>query len=217
MMAALDDVLAAIGLCIQSEDDYEDRTAKVADLLLEFVGAPTTSGANTGSDAKIKAVADAAKERFNGKAKRFSFDYLRDLRRTAHRFTPVERSTAVPFSLMIAARDPKTLRDAMARAKQDNRKCSAGFIRKFRKVQENQNENEDNNATAFVQLQELQRRMIEHGHFYNRSAAKSCAAIACECSNEDRHALASAGRDLIRAVNHVVSAIEPSQMRQAAE
>jgi hypothetical protein len=118
---------------------------------------------------------------------------------------------------MLVACDPATLHAAMEQAEQDNRKCSANFIRKFRKVKESQNEDDDNNSTAFVRLREMQRRMIEDGRFYNRSAAKSCAAIACECSNEDRHALASAGRDLIRAVNHVVSAIEPTPMRQAAE
>jgi hypothetical protein len=214
MTTALDHVLAVIDRCIEAENDIEDRTAVVADLLLEFAGPPAKDGVNSGSDAKLKQVAVHAKKRFASRARRFgSFDYLRQLRRTAFRFPPGERSPGVPFSLLIVARDPEILREAMDQAAKNNRQCSAGFIRKFREFK---HKGAGDSSNALTRLRELQRRFVEDGRFYIK-AVKPCAAAVGEWAAEDRYALATAGRDLIRAVNELVWAIEPTPMQQAAE
>jgi hypothetical protein len=214
-MTALDDVLAAIGRCIESENDSEERTASVADLLLELAGPPSKDGVNSGSDRILKEVAVEAKRRFAARARRFSFDYLRQLRRTAHRFPPGERSPGIPFSLLIVACDPQTLRDAMAQANEEGRKCSAAYIRKYREFKQQQKGDADE-SSDFTRLQETQRKLILDTRFYVE-ITKTCADLACEWTNEDRNALASAGRDLVKAVGQLIWAVEPTPMRQAAE
>jgi hypothetical protein len=209
MTTALDDVLDAISQCVENEKASDDLTARVADLVLAYVGPPSADGVNDGSEAKLKQLAVAVEQKFA--TTRFEFPYLRRLRATAFKFPPEKRFSGVKFSLMLVACDPETLRGAMAQAEKDNRKCSASYIRKFRKFRQHQNKASDD---AFVRLRETERRLLQDARFYMKIT--TCASSAREWSVEDRNALASAGRDLIRAVHQFVSAIEPMPACEAA-
>lgn len=211
-MIALDDVLAAVQECIDARGHADDLTAQVADRVLAFVGPPSSNGVNDGSDEKLKKLADDVKKKFGNDS--FDLPYLRRLRSTAFKFPPPKRFAGVKFSLLIVACDPETLAGAMAQARDEGRKCSAAYIRKYRDFK--QQEKGAGKSNDITRLREAQRRMIEDARFYVK-ITRPCASAASDWSVKDRDTLASAGRDLIRAVNQLIWAVEPTPMLQAAE
>jgi hypothetical protein len=205
MTTGLNDVLDAIENCLKNENATDDLTARVADLVFAYVGPPSSSGPNNGSEAKLKEIAVAVKEKFA--TDRFDFPYLRRLRSTAAKFPPEKRFAGVKFSLMVVACDFETLCDALARSYVEERQFSAEYIRKFRQAR--QTGHDDNDGDQAVRMHELVRRLVGEARFYHKFEPG-------DWSVEDREMLAAHARALIVSVHHFICAVEPTPMRQAA-
>jgi hypothetical protein len=171
----LQKVLDAIRDWLDASENVEGPlTARIADLLLAYVGPSSPNGVRNGAESKLRQVADAVKETFKGRAGSFSnVKYLRDLRSTAEKFPPTERSVGVPFSWMIVARDPETLRAATKQADRDRIRCSAEFIRKYRAgLDDGLDDPNPDDGEGLVWLRELERRLVEDPRYYLRSAQR---------------------------------------------
>jgi hypothetical protein len=113
----------------------ERSTWTLGDALVEECGPPSEPGKRTGSDDKI----EEARAALEAAGYEYSFDYLRNVRRTAANFPPGERSPdgeALPFSYFQIARTPENLQIARKKAKDAGVKLSAQFIRDTLKDQE---------------------------------------------------------------------------------
>jgi hypothetical protein len=211
----LQDVLDAIGDFLMANDKKDAYTARVADALLDYAGPPSANGVNNGSDAKLNRVANEVKKRFPGRGEdRFDFDYLRQLRRTAFNFPPGERSPGIPFSWFICAGKPEILKGAMAQAEKDERKCSAGYIRRYRKhLKETSGKDR---SDALVLRSRLEKHLVEDIQFYIRAADK-CAKVMHLWSDAQRAELAAKREHLIRALRRLNVESEVVPLREAAE
>jgi hypothetical protein len=169
----LQEVLDAIRDWLDASDNVEGPlTARIADLLLAYVGPSSPNGVRNGAESKLRQVAEAVKETFKGRAGSFSaVKYLRDLRSTAEKFPPTERSVGVPFSWMIVARDPETLRASIKQADKDHIRCSAEYIRKYRAGVDGEADDPDD-TKDLVWLRELERRLVEDPRYYQKSAQR---------------------------------------------
>jgi hypothetical protein len=116
----------------------------LGDALIEECGPPGDDGVRTGSDEKLRRAAKVLKA--NGFD--YSFEHLRDLRRTADAFRAVERSTAVLWSVHSVARNLTTLKDAAAQAKRENKNLTVEYLREFKRRRKNQGLISVVNATA---------------------------------------------------------------------
>jgi hypothetical protein len=222
--ATLDEVLGAISGLLNAADEVEQRTARVADALLAYAGPPSPNGVRNGSDEKLRRVADEVRKQLYPRARKFSsLGYLRDLRATAEKFPPAERSAGVPFSWMIVARDPDTLRGAIGQAEQDGRSCSAEYIRKYRAgINDHNGDNDPNGdedaANALVRLREFRARLVGDARFYTKFAAEYEELLEV-WSDDACAALVSQVDDLGRALSSLKGALSPpkAQVREAAE
>jgi hypothetical protein len=211
----LQEVLDAIRDCLKSVDEGEDRTARVAYALLEYAGPPSANGVNNDSDEKIRGVAAEVKRRFDGRGSKFTFDYLRQLRRTASKFPAGERSPGIPFSWMSVACDPKTLGDAIAEAKRKGKDCSANFIRTYRKHIEDKKRIDDkasdhDHASALVLLQEVETQLVEN-HRYFCKFPQRCTKECKKWSDDQRQVLATAADKLITALVDFKAVVQPAK------
>jgi len=206
-------VLDAIRDCLKVSDELEGQTARVAYALLEYAGPPSANGVNNDSDEKLRRVAAEVKRRFDGRGSKFTFDYLRQLRRTASKFPPGERSPGIPFSWMTVACDPKTLGDAIARAERDGRRCSASFIRNYRKHIEDKKHIDDktsdhDHASALVLLQAVETQLVENHSYYSKFPQR-CTTERKKWSYDQRQALARRADELITALVEFKRVVEP--------
>ena len=76
---------------------------KIGDALIKECGRPGDHGVNTGSFDKLD---QCARELRRLGLETYSLDYLRDLRRTAAKFSDGDRSPSVDFTLYSEAGDP---------------------------------------------------------------------------------------------------------------
>jgi hypothetical protein len=211
--ARLQEVLDAISDCLKSDDRI---TARVADALLAYAGPPSENGVNNHSERELRHVASEVKKKFEGKAGRFSsVDYLRQLRRTAFNFPAGERSPGVPFSWMIVACDPETLRNAIADAKRKCLRCSANRIRTYRKHIEDKRHINDktidhDHASALVLLQQVETQLVEN-HRYFCKFPQRCTKECKKWSDDQRQALATAADNLITALVEFKAVIQPAK------
>jgi hypothetical protein len=225
--ATLPEVVDAIRDCLSVS---EERTARVADLLLAYAGPPSPSGIKNGSDEKLRRVADEVRKQLDGRARTFSsLGYLQQLRATAQKFPPSERSEGDPFSWMIVAGDPATLKGAKEQAEKDGRSCSAEYIRKYRASVKDQNTDDDQNseddqnededaANALVRLREFEARLAGDTRFYTKFETRYAEVLEV-WSDDERAALKSQVDDLARALSSLKRMFNPakSRMREAAE
>ncbi len=173
VQVSLKEVLDAIRDWLDASDNVEGPlTARIADLLLAYVGPSSQNGVRNGAESKLRQVAEAVNKTFKGRAGSFSaVKYLRDLRSTAEKFPPTKRVVGVPFSWMLVARDPETLRAAIKQADNDHIRCSAEYIRKFRAAVDDGADDQDD-SDGLVWLRELERRLVEDPRYYQKSAQR---------------------------------------------
>ena len=106
----------------------------LGDALVEECGPPSQRGEHTGSDNQLLEVQAELK----AAGCEYSFNYLRDIRRTAANFPNEERSAfgALPFSYFLIAGTPENLRSVREKAKANHVELSARFIRETLNAEE---------------------------------------------------------------------------------
>jgi hypothetical protein len=120
---------------IAAAQDIERSQWRLGDALVEECGPPSEPGEHTGSDAMLMEARLALK----AAGCEYSFDYLRDIRRTAANFRNGERSPdgeALPFSYFLIAGTPENLRTVREKAKAVGEELTARFIRETLKEDE---------------------------------------------------------------------------------
>lgn len=113
---------------IAAAKDIERSQWALGDALVEECGPPSDPGEHTGSDEKLM----LAKIALKAAGCEYSFEYLREIRRTAANFPTGERSPdgeALPFSYFLLAGTPEKLQIVREKAKADGIELTARFVR----------------------------------------------------------------------------------------
>jgi hypothetical protein len=189
----------------------------LGDALIAECGPPGDSGVRTGSDDKLRAAAKVLKKLgLPG----YSFDHLRDLRRTADAFLAGDRSPAVSWTVHSVASDKETLDAAIAAAKESEEELTVAFVKEFKKRQRpGPKHRGDKDASARVTALENLRSAAADAIEAAKVGQKRIATHIAEWTTAER-------QQMIAAVSQVEQAwaalrtsleIEPSELHEAAE
>jgi hypothetical protein len=122
-------IVEAVGDHLRSQVKSTPFLWRIIDRLIEAIGPPGPSGRH---DDELKSISVAVKEAHGDKARGWGPSYLALLRRIGANWPPAKRFAGLPVMVHHIAGDRKTLEDAEAAAKKDDKRLTVKFVRDFK-------------------------------------------------------------------------------------
>jgi hypothetical protein len=128
-------IIVAVGELIDGDGRSTIARFRIGDLLIVIVGKIGPHGAHNRSHELLRQIAKAIAEAYGDRAKRYGYEFLKQLRSVASRFPEGTRVPSEPWVVHRIAGNPKTLNGALDWAKHSGRKqpLTEHFVRKYKR------------------------------------------------------------------------------------